>query len=51
MQFINMLLLSLSVVLLIIGIHQTISLGFGQGYWAIMLSIALFLYYMYRKRS
>jgi hypothetical protein len=46
----DMLLLSLSVVLLIIGIHQTMTIGFGQAYWAVMLSIALFLFFMYRKR-
>ena len=37
--------LSLSAAFLIIGIHQTITLGFEVSYWIFMLSISMFLFY------
>jgi hypothetical protein len=27
------------------------ALGVSQGYWAVMISIALFFFYMYRKKK
>jgi hypothetical protein len=47
----DIVLLSLSVVFLIIGIHQLITLGLAHAYWAIMLSIVLFFVLSYRKRN
>lgn len=45
------LLLSLAVVFLIIGIHQTMVLGFDQAYWALMLAMILFFVYTLKKRN
>lgn len=51
MKLPDIILLSLSVVFLIIGIHQTITLGFAHAYWAIMLTIVLFFIFTFRKRT
>ena len=48
-NLVDIIALSLSVVFLIIGIHQTITVGFGQAYWLFMLSIAALLYQQIRK--
>ena len=48
-NLIDIIVLSLAAVFLIIGIHQTITVGFGQSYWLFMLSIALLLYQQIRK--
>lgn len=48
-NLVDIIVLSLSVVFLIIGIHQTITVGFGQAYWLFMLSIAALLYQQIRK--
>ena len=45
------LLLFLAFALLIIGLYEMVILGSSGGYWAIMLSIALFFYFQYRKRG
>ncbi len=47
----DIILLSLAVVFLIIGIDQTITLGFTRGYWAIMMALILFFVYNLRKRK
>jgi len=51
MNLINSILLSLAVAFLIIGIYEMMAVGVGEGYWAIMLSIALFFLYVYRKKK
>ena len=48
-NLVDIIVLSLSVVFLIIGIHQTVTVGFGQAYWLFMLSIAALLYQQIRK--
>lgn len=48
-NLIDIIVLSLAAVFLIIGIHQTITVGFGQSYWLYMLSIGLLLYQQIRK--
>jgi len=45
----DIIVLSGAVVFLIIGIHQTITVGFGQAYWLFMLSIGFLLYHQFRK--
>ena len=45
MKLIKNIILSLSAGFLIIGIHQTITLGFEVSYWIFMLSISMFLFY------
>jgi amino acid permease len=49
MKLRDAILLSLSVALLIIGIHQTMVLGFQKAYWAIMLAIVFFFFYTLKK--
>ncbi|MEK6783018.1 MAG: hypothetical protein AABY93_15065 [Bacteroidota bacterium] len=51
MKLIDTILLSLSVVCLIIGIYEIMTMGIGYAYWSIMLSIVLFFYYTMRKKK
>jgi len=51
MKLIDVLLLSLAVAFLIIGIHQVMTLGLGQAYWAIMLSLILYFAFNLRKKK
>lgn len=51
MKLVEVVLLALAVVFLIIGIDQSITLGFANGYWAIMLALVFFFVYMIRKRK
>jgi amino acid permease len=51
MKLADVILLSLAVVCLIIGIHQTITRGFTDAYWAIMLFVILYFVYALRKRK
>lgn len=44
-------LISLAAGFLIIGIHQTLVLGFGYGYWAIMISTLLFFVITHLRRK
>jgi hypothetical protein len=50
MKLPDIIILSLAVVFIIIGIHQTMVLGFADSYWAVMLSFILFFIYSLRKR-
>jgi len=49
MKLTDTLILSLCVVIIIIGIHQTMQYGFEYSYWIFMFSIALLLFYKLRK--
>jgi len=49
MKLADILILSLAIVFLIIGIHQTMVLGFGKAYWALMLTLILFFWFTLRK--
>jgi hypothetical protein len=51
MKLADVLILSLAVVFIIIGIHQTMTLGFGRAYWAIMLATILFFVFNLRKKK
>lgn len=51
MKLIDILILSLAVAFLIIGIHQTMVLGFDQAYWALMLTLIFFFVFVLRKRK
>jgi hypothetical protein len=51
MSLINSILFSLAVAFIIIGIYEMMAVGVSQGYWAIMISIALFFLYIYRKKK
>lgn len=43
--------LSLAVAFIIIGIHQIMTVGFGNGYWAIMIALVFFFLYNLRRRK
>ena len=47
----DIILLSLSVVFLIIGIDQILTVGFTSGYWAMMLALIFFFVYNLRRRK
>ena len=51
MKLTDVLILSLAVGFLIIGIHQTMTIGFGKAYWAIMLSLILYFAFNLRKKK
>jgi hypothetical protein len=51
MKLPDIILLALAVVFLIIGIDQIITLGFGHGYWAIMIALVFFFVYNLRRRK
>lgn len=49
MKLPDIIILSLAVGFLIIGIHQIMTVGFGNAYWAVMLSLVLFFLLNLRK--
>ena len=51
MNLTNSILLSLAVAFVIIGIYEMMAVGVSEGYWAVMLSVALFFLYVYRKKK
>jgi hypothetical protein len=51
MKLTDILILSLAVALLIIGIHQTMTLGFAKAYWILMLALILYFVFNLRKRK
>lgn len=51
MKLPDIVLLSLAAGFMIIGIHQVMTVGFEKGYWAIMISIVFFFFYILRKRK
>jgi hypothetical protein len=51
MKLSDVLIISLAVVFIIIGIHQVITVGLGNAYWAIMLALILLFVFNLRKRS
>lgn len=48
MSLSNILILSVSVVLFVIGIHQLMIFGLAGSYWIFMLSVSLLLLYKYK---
>jgi len=51
MRLPDVILLSLSLAFLIIGIHQVMTVGFGSGYWALMLALAFFFILNLKRRK
>ena len=51
MKLLDTILLSLAVVFVIIGIHQTMTVGLGGAYWALMLALLLFFLINLRRRK
>jgi amino acid permease len=50
-KLVDILLLSLAFAFMIIGMHQSVTVGFAGSYWIFMLTIALFLLYNMRKNK
>lgn len=51
MKLFDIILLSLAAAFLLIGIYEIIKFGVGQGYWSVMISVAFFFFYTYRKKG
>jgi hypothetical protein len=51
MKLVDVLVLSVAVAFLIIGIHQTVTLGFEKAYWALMLALVLYFVHTLRKKK
>jgi predicted membrane-bound dolichyl-phosphate-mannose-protein mannosyltransferase len=51
MKLPDILILSLAVAFLIIGIHQIMTVGLGNGYWAMMLALIFFFLLNLRRRK
>jgi hypothetical protein len=49
MKLADVLLLSFSAAFFIMGLHQIMTVGFAQGYWAVMISTVLFFGLIYRR--
>lgn len=49
MKLIDAILLSASVAFFIMGLHQIMTYGFANGYWAVMISTVLFFTLVYRR--
>jgi uncharacterized membrane protein len=49
MKLLDAVLLSLSVAFFIIGLHQIMTVGFANGYWAVMISTVLLFVLIYSR--
>ncbi len=49
MKLVDTIILSITVVIFIIGVHQTFTVGLMYSYWIFMFSIVLLLILKYRK--
>jgi len=47
----NFIIIGLAFAFFVIGIHQSITVGFGYSYWIFMLSISLLLLHRYLKQK
>jgi hypothetical protein len=47
----DIILLSLSIVFLVIGLDQIVTIGFTSGYWSMMLALIFFFVYNLRRRK
>jgi len=51
MKLFDVLVLSVAIAFVIIGVHQTLSVGFEKAYWAFMLVLILIFVYTLRKKQ
>jgi len=51
MKLPDVILLSLAAAFVLIGIHQIMTVGFGNAYWAVMLALVFFFLYNLRRRK
>lgn len=49
MKLLDVILFSMAVVLFVIGIHQSMTVGIAESYFIFMFSIGFLLLYSYRK--
>ena len=49
MKLMDAILLSASVAFFIMGLHQIMTFGFANGYWAVMISTVLLFTLVYRR--
>lgn len=49
MKLTDTLILSTAVALIIIAIHQVMTVGIAQNYWIVMMAIGFLLWFQYRK--
>lgn len=49
MKLVDAILLSASVAFFIMGLHQIMTFGFANGYWAVMISTVFFFALIYRR--
>ncbi|SMD34918.1 hypothetical protein SAMN04488029_2251 [Reichenbachiella faecimaris] len=50
-NLLQIIILTLSAAFFLIGLHQTMTLGFMHSYWIFMLSISLILLYKLKKEK
>jgi len=50
MKLLDVIILSLAVVFIIVGIHQIMTVGLGNAYWAVMLALIFFFIFTLRKK-
>ena len=51
MKLSDALLISLSVAFIIIGAYEVMTVGLGMAYPSLMLALALFFWFVYRKKN
>jgi len=51
MKLTDIIIISLAFVFIIIGMYEMMALGPSEGYWSVMIAIALFFWYQIRKRK
>jgi hypothetical protein len=51
MKLADILIISLAFVFIIIGMYEMMAIGPREGYWSVMLAVALFFWYQIRKRK
>lgn len=51
MKLAHVILLSLAIAFIIIGIHQVMTVGFGNAYWALMLALIFFFLFNLKRRK
>ena len=47
----SVIIISLALAFTVIGLHQAVTVGFGESYWIFMLAITLYLWYSIRIKQ
>lgn len=51
MKIPDVIIISIAIAFFIIGIHQIMTVGFGNAYWAIMFALVFFFIFNLRRRK